>query len=303
MTFARITTNFSDLDSDLDGVATLTAPQAEPDFLQDSVDMARSSASASRACPRCRGSGSAFGGVCFRCKGRKTIAALSMAPQNVAARAKTVETRMNAGNDLAARIAEFTQTHADCIEYVFARANDFAASCLRKLRTEGAMTINQVAAIRRDIAQSKERAATRIAAAPSVASAGFTKLLDSFRHARTAGLKRPRLTCGDLVFKLAPDTSKNPGYVYVQGGKSAALDGDGVPVYIGKISPDGKFFASRDATPADIAEIQRVGRDPFTAAVEHGKLTGCCSICSRKLTDPASVAAGIGPICAGKMSW
>jgi Family of unknown function (DUF6011) len=301
MAFARITTDFSDLDDSLDGVAILTAAQPEPDFLQDSVNMARSSAVASRPCPRCRGSGSAFGGVCFRCNGRKAVAALSTAPKSVAARARVVEARVNAGNDLAARIAEFTRTHADCIEYVYSLSNDFGASCLQKLRIEGAMTPNQVAAIRRALDQNKQRAAARTAAAPSVAGAGFTKLLDSFKHARESGLKRPKMICGDLTLKLATEESKNPGCVYVYHGKGTALYGD--RIYIGKITPEGKFLAASDATPQDIAEVERIGLDPFKAAVDHGRLTGNCSICSRKLTDPASVAAGIGPICAGKMSW
>lgn len=33
-------------------------------------------------------------------------------------------------------------------------------------------------------------------------------------------------------------------------------------------------------------------------AVAYGKRTGRCGICGRELTDPASIAAGIGPICA-----
>lgn len=40
--------------------------------------------------------------------------------------------------------------------------------------------------------------------------------------------------------------------------------------------------------------------DPSKAAVEYGHRTGSCCICGRTLTDPASIAAGIGPICAGK---
>lgn len=40
--------------------------------------------------------------------------------------------------------------------------------------------------------------------------------------------------------------------------------------------------------------------DPAAAAVEYGHRTGSCCICGRTLTDPESIAAGIGPICAGK---
>lgn len=40
--------------------------------------------------------------------------------------------------------------------------------------------------------------------------------------------------------------------------------------------------------------------DPERAAVEHGKLSGRCAVCSRDLTDPESIERGIGPVCADK---
>lgn len=36
---------------------------------------------------------------------------------------------------------------------------------------------------------------------------------------------------------------------------------------------------------------------------EEGKQTGVCGICTRTLTDPESIAAGIGPICAAKFGF
>lgn len=38
-------------------------------------------------------------------------------------------------------------------------------------------------------------------------------------------------------------------------------------------------------------------------AVKFGKKTGHCCVCSKLLTNPESVAAGIGPICADNMGW
>jgi hypothetical protein len=38
-------------------------------------------------------------------------------------------------------------------------------------------------------------------------------------------------------------------------------------------------------------------------AVKFGKKTGHCCICSKLLTNPESVSAGIGPICKGNMGW
>jgi hypothetical protein len=35
--------------------------------------------------------------------------------------------------------------------------------------------------------------------------------------------------------------------------------------------------------------------------IAEGKRTGICQVCNRKLTNPDSIAAGIGPICAGRI--
>jgi hypothetical protein len=43
--------------------------------------------------------------------------------------------------------------------------------------------------------------------------------------------------------------------------------------------------------------------DPVGAAEAYGHLTGHCCICNRELTNPESVARGIGPICADKFGW
>lgn len=38
-------------------------------------------------------------------------------------------------------------------------------------------------------------------------------------------------------------------------------------------------------------------------AAKFGKLYGFCMVCGRTLTDADSIAAGIGPVCAGKEGW
>jgi hypothetical protein len=35
--------------------------------------------------------------------------------------------------------------------------------------------------------------------------------------------------------------------------------------------------------------------------IAEGKRTGVCQVCHRKLTNPDSIAAGIGPVCAGRV--
>lgn len=38
-------------------------------------------------------------------------------------------------------------------------------------------------------------------------------------------------------------------------------------------------------------------------AARYGHLTNHCGMCNRVLSDPESIARGIGPICAGKAGW
>ena len=51
------------------------------------------------------------------------------------------------------------------------------------------------------------------------------------------------------------------------------------------------------------AALTAILDDPEAAVKAYGRLTGTCGICGRHLEDADSVAAGIGPICAGKMGW
>lgn len=54
---------------------------------------------------------------------------------------------------------------------------------------------------------------------------------------------------------------------------------------------------SRDAILAAIAA------DPKAASLAYGRELGHCGVCGRTLTNPESIDAGIGPICAGRMGW
>lgn len=46
--------------------------------------------------------------------------------------------------------------------------------------------------------------------------------------------------------------------------------------------------------------IDAIKADPKGCAVAYGKATGVCGVCHKTLTDPKSIAAGIGPVCAAK---
>lgn len=52
-----------------------------------------------------------------------------------------------------------------------------------------------------------------------------------------------------------------------------------------------------------LAILEAIVADPEKAASDYGHEIGKCGICSRTLTNPESIAKGIGPICAGKAGW
>lgn len=60
------------------------------------------------------------------------------------------------------------------------------------------------------------------------------------------------------------------------------------------------FSLPADAAGAARALLAEFEGAPLAAAMRYGKLSGRCCSCGRELTDPESIDAGIGPICAGK---
>lgn len=62
--------------------------------------------------------------------------------------------------------------------------------------------------------------------------------------------------------------------------------------------------ASDDEHPvrgqAAAAVLAKIATDPEAASRAYGREIGACGVCGRTLTDEASRAAGIGPVCAAK---
>jgi hypothetical protein len=116
----------------------------------------------------------------------------------------------------------------------------------------------------------------------------------AFGAARDAGVKAPKLRLGEFMFSRAPDHGKNAGAIYVKG----ACRGD----YLGKVV-GGQFHATRECDDGTRAEVVAVAGDPYTAAKAYGAKFGLCSCCGRDLSNPESVALGIGPICRDKFGW
>ena len=128
--------------------------------------------------------------------------------------------------------------------------------------------------------------AKRVEQSPTVKA-----LVDAFQKARESGHSKPRLVFGDIALNQAKPNSQNPGMVYVK------YQGE----YAGKITVDGKFLPVRSCPEPVGALVKELGEgDLLAKAKAYGQETGTCCCCNAKLTDPVSVANGIGPICEGR---
>jgi hypothetical protein len=187
------------------------------------------------------------------------------------------------------RAAAFADMHQDEVHWAIAGAKrgfDFAESLLTQLQQRGSWSPAQLAAAQRCMLRDAERAA-----APSpVAEVASEELEAAFRRAKASGLKWPKMKLAGFTMKLAGDNSRNPGSIYVT---------DEAGEYLGKVA-GGRFSATRACSQEVKAQVAKVLADPLGEAKAFGLQAGSCCICSRELTDPASVEAGIGPICAAK---
>lgn len=170
-----------------------------------------------------------------------------------------------------------------------AESFDFAQSLLTSLRKWGGLTFGQLGAVQRCIAKAKIRA-DKLANPTPVTS---TAIEEAFAKAVQADIKRPKLRLGEFKFSLAPVTGKNPGAIYIKRHDDT---------YLGKVM-GGKLFTVALVDSVLEQEIASVVNDPASSAIAYGKRWGKCSVCNRDLTDEASIAKGIGPVCATRFGF
>jgi hypothetical protein len=246
-------------------------------------------------CSRCHGTGKYLGvrvhmakSRCFACKGKgffKTSAAV---------RAKGRASKANAKTN---KIAKFSKEHKELVTFLRDSVswNSFARSLLESLDTKGTIHPNGVAAAEKMMAKTlatraKKDAlrATEDAAAPTY---DLRKIHALFETALANGKNRRALLGGEgMKITPAPAHGKNAGSLYVK------VDGE----YAGKVDPAGKFRAGWGVKIDVEADLKKIAADPAGEARLYGIRTGTCACCGRELTDPNSIAVGIGPICADK---
>jgi hypothetical protein len=125
----------------------------------------------------------------------------------------------------------------------------------------------------------------------------FEALFAAFQAAKNKGAKRLTLRLDGINVK--PNRDNTCLWVTSQSETEMGEYGP-KPKYLGKVTTAG----CDSRLPDTVKEtIMGAANDPLSAAIRYGKVSGECSCCGRELTDPKSIEAGIGPICATKFGW
>lgn len=105
-----------------------------------------------------------------------------------------------------------------------------------------------------------------------------------------SGFKQMKLRIAGFTYKLAPNTGRNVGAVYIYDQDSGE--------YYGKIKDSYITPAyGRSTNPAALDLISEAMKDPLQETIKWGRETGQCGVCGRALDNKESVRLGIGPIC------
>lgn len=254
-------------------------------------------------CPDCRGTGRWNGGTnsygtskCRKCAGKGF---LKSSPHDRAKRSqRAFEKKVEVAADFVAS-PEGQYLQAKLTKLLQQRSSfaDFVGSLFEAGKRYGYLTANQLASIEKMKAKDAE-----FAARDAQPKADHRKAIDTtgieaaFAAAAAKGRKQLALFLGDFCFSPAAGHSANAGWLYVKRISDKQ--------YLGK-TKDGKFQPTRecDADTAIQVVTEASSITDFESIKVRGQDTGICCCCGAELTDPVSIAAGIGPICAGKWGY
>lgn len=253
-------------------------------------------------CGQCAGTGKYRGVVlhhdathCFACRGKGHF--LTSPEFRLKARQRRAESAANArerGLAVVAADHPLLFTELATVRTQGSR-NEFISSLAGQLFAKGTLTENQINAWYRGRAKLDALIAERAAEDEArKVVVDLSPIAAMFETAMANGLKRPAYRAEGLVLKPAKAHSANPGAIYVT---------DVTGEYMGKVA-SGVFHPMRHVPVAPLqTALEMIAADPKEAAVAYGRRTGKCACCGRELTDAASVAMGIGPICADKWGF
>jgi hypothetical protein len=134
---------------------------------------------------------------------------------------------------------------------------------------------------------------------PEAKKLDATGLFKLFEDAKAHGTKWPKLTFSRNGLKIQLSMSglnaKIPGAVNVTDGKKF-----GENKWYGRITSDGAYTASHQATEDVQSFLINLVNDPASAIERYGKQSGHCCFCNTKIESENSLKAGYGPVCAEK---
>jgi hypothetical protein len=112
------------------------------------------------------------------------------------------------------------------------------------------------------------------------------------------GLKRPilRLAHGETRIRVTLGSGKYEGSLWVNTDESFESRKT-----LGRIRPDGTFEPYNTCSEAVLETLRVASVDVKESVRNYGRITGHCSVCGLKLTDPISIERAIGPICEGRL--
>ena len=114
--------------------------------------------------------------------------------------------------------------------------------------------------------------------------------------------------------RTEPERPTNNPYVSIPAGRYALMNVREDRWYFFKVDnpTDGKWAGwtflkqinggNEDTVRGEKREmiLRHIMENPLGAAADYGKETAHCGMCNTQLTDPDSIARGIGPVCAKK---
>lgn len=275
----------NDLDAELGAAPTVvTAEMATQTFVTPRPLF-------TEVCGKCSGTGryyrvSQYGLQCFACKGAGSFSRKTSPEQRAKAKATAAaRAERKRQEELAAlqeRAARWGAENVEAFSWINTSTSSFAESLRGALQRFGSLTVGQLNAVAGCIERDRAKA-TAAAQAPQAPS-------DMLPALHSVMQRHARLYAGDLTL------SRRNGdqLVWIKHANSERV--------IGKL--DGGKLSLWHRPGVDNAEVRAVLDEfegaPLQAAMKFGKLAGRCCSCGRDLTDPASIDAGIGPICAQK---
>lgn len=261
-------------------------------------------------CKKCGGSGAYRGfGRCFACKGKGKFQ-FKTSPEARAANRAGAQARKerHETDNVQAVAAQHPEEWAWLLATIASLGDrlgdersagfrDVLISAREATHKYGELSEGRLAMIRRGMVRDAERVQERQARALEAVARSVEidtrKIEEAFQRRREAGQIKLGLHYRELFIGPMPS---DPAALRVKASKAYEA------AYYGKIK-DGRFFPTRDCPEEITAKLAEIAADPAAAARVSGKDWGICCCCGLTLTAPESIAAGIGPICAGKWGF